>query len=422
VSSAKPPAEPALPPDPASLTDAQSAFEVILDPQRRGELYPYLHRLRELEPRHCTSALHGRSAWVLTGFADALEVLSNRSLISDARNAEIFDTGPGGRAFYDMVRRLLLYVGPEDHARIRGVISRHFTPRAVSRYRGLMQKVVDKLLDRAAQLGRVDLVGDLAYSLPTAVICEILGVPAEDLPVFHGWLYDFARRGDVSGITPEVERKGEEATASFSDYFARLIEARRRKPEDDLMTTLVQSADEAGQLRDDELVALCILMIQAGHETTADMIALGTLALLRQPEELARVRANPALLRPAIEELLRFDGSNQLVQRVGEEDFHLGGTLIRAGEVCSILTGAAARDPARYDDPDRVNVRREDVQHFAFGHGSHTCLGAALARDELATMLGSLITRFPDMELATEQVEYRDSLVLRGLVRLDLQL
>ena len=188
------------------------------------------------------------------------------------------------------------------------------------------------------------------------------------------------------------------------------------------MTRLVASADEQGQLSDEELIALCVLMIQAGHETTADMIGLGLLALLRQPDQLALLREDPTLLAPAVEELLRYDASNQLVQRVGERDFELGDVVIPAGEVCAILTGAAARDPRRYEDPDRVDVRRKDVQHFGFGFGSHTCLGAALAREELTIMLGGLIQRFPDMQLASERIEYRDSLVLRGLTRLDLDL
>ena len=415
-------AHPVEPPDPRSLSDPERVLEVILDPRQRGELYPYLARLQALAPRHRSSALHGRPAWILTRFDDALEVLSNKSLVSDARNAEIFDSGPGGRVFYDMVRRLLLYVGPEAHTRIRSVVARHFTPRAVARYRPLMQQVVDGLLDRAAEMGRVDLVGDLAYALPTAVICEILGVPREDLPVFHGWLGDFARRGDVSGITPEVEQRGEDATQGFAGYFEALIDARRRQPREDLMTLLVVSADEGGEISDDELVALCILMIQAGHETTADMIALGMLALLRAPDQLALLQQDPGLVPGAIEELLRYDGSNQLVQRVSEDDFELRGLRVRAGEVCSILTGAAGRDPARYADPDRLDVRRNDIQHFGFGHGSHACLGAALARNELAIMLGSLIARFPHMALASDEVEYRDSLVLRGLRRLDLSL
>ena len=412
---------PALP-DPASLSEGAEIFAVILDPRRRGELYPYLNRLREVEPLHRTEALHGRPAWMVTRFADALEVLSNKALVSDARNAEIFDSGPGGVLFYAMAKRLLLYIDPVDHDRIRELLARHFTPRAVSKYRPLMQKVVDELLVEVEGMEEIDLVADLALSLPTAVICKILGVPAEDLPVFHAWLYDFARRGDVSGITPEVEARGEASVVGFTEYFQRLITERRARPRDDLMTVLVETRGERGTLSDDELVALCILMIQAGHETTADMIALGMLALLRHPDQFALLRERPDCLRNAIEEMLRYDGSNQLVQRVSYEDFELAGTRIRAGEVCSILTGAAGRDPERYENPDRLDIQRRDIQHFGFGYGSHICLGGSLARYELEAMLGSLIGRFPGLELAQEEIRYRDSLVLRGLVDLRVRL
>ncbi|MFP8877163.1 MAG: cytochrome P450, partial [Myxococcota bacterium] len=166
----------------------------------------------------------------------------------------------------------------------------------------------------------------------------------------------------------------------------------------------------------------CILMIQAGHETTADMIALGMLALLRHPDQLALLRDRPDCLRNAIEEMLRYDGSNQLVQRVSYEDFELAGTRVGAGEVCSILTGAAGRDPERYENPDRLDIQRRDIQHFGFGYGSHICLGGSLARYELEAMLGSLIGRFPGLELAQEEIRYRDSLVLRGLVDLRVRL
>ncbi|MGE4649689.1 MAG: cytochrome P450 [Myxococcota bacterium] len=409
-------------PEPASLCEGVEIFDVILDPRRRGELYPYLNRLREVEPLHRTEALHGRPAWMVTRFADALEVLSNKALVSDARNAEIFDSGPDGALFYAMAKRLLLYIDPVDHDRVRELLARHFTPRAVSKYRPLMQKVVDDLLAEVQGREEIDLVADLALSLPTAVICNILGVPAEDLPVFHAWLYDFARRGDVSGITPEVEARGEASVVGFTDYFERLIAERRARPRDDLMTVLVETRGERGTLSDDELVALCILMIQAGHETTADIIALGMLALLRQPDQLALLRERPECLRNAIEEMLRYDGSNQLVQRVSYEDFELAGTRIRAGEVCSILTGAAGRDPERYENPDRLDIERRDIQHFGFGYGSHICLGGSLARYELEAMLGSLIARFPDLELAQEEIRYRDSLVLRGLVDLRVRL
>lgn len=409
-------------PEPSELTTPEQAFAVILDPTQRAELYPYLRRLQELEPRHRSDALHGHPAWILTAHSDAVAVLANRALVSDERNAAIFDTGPTGRGFFELMKRTLLYMDPAEHDRIRAMLARHFTPRAIATYTPLMQEVVDGLLDRAADAGKFDLVKDLAIALPTAVICRILGVPGDDLPVFHQWLSDFARRGDVSGITPEVIAAGEAATTGFTDYFRDLIAQRRARPRQDLMTILVGCEDERGCLTDDQLVALCILMIQAGHETTADMIGLGMLALLRHPDQLELLREEPSLIQNAVEELLRYDGSNQLVQRVSNEDFDLGDTRVRAGEVCAILTGAAGRDPIRFEDPDRLDVRRREIVHFGFGGGSHICLGASLARSELQIMLGGLISRFPNVRVAEGPLEYRDSLVLRGLKSLPLSI
>jgi hypothetical protein len=409
-------------PPPESIETPEEALAVILDPAQRGELYPYLARLRELAPRHRSEALHGHPAWLISGHADATALLSNRALVSDERNARIFDVGPAGSGFHDLMKQTLLYMDPNAHDRIRAMLARHFSPRAISRYHGLMQEVVDGLLDRAADARSVDLVKDLAYGLPTAVICRILGIPSEDLNIFHQWLNDFARRGDVSGITPEVIAAGESATDGFTAYFRDLIAARRVTPQDDLMTRLVEVRDEQGPLSDDELVALCILMIQAGHETTADMIGLGMLALLRHPDQLELLRRNPGLVRNAVEEMLRYDGSNQLVQRVSNVDFELDGTRISAGEVCSIFTGAAARDPNRFEDPDRLNIQRSDTTHFGLGGGSHVCLGAALARSELQIMFGSMIARFDRIELGEGALGYRDSLVLRGLEGLPLHL
>ncbi len=422
-----PPSPPLVPlpapaplPSPESLRHPEEILGVILEPRERGRLYEYLGRLREVTSIHRTELLHGRPGWVLTTHAHASVVLSNRALISDAQNAEVFNTGPSGEHFFDMIKRTLLFIGPVDHARQRRILSRFFTPRAVEKYRPRIQRAVSSLLDRAQELGRFDLVTDLAYALPTAVICELLGVPRADLDSIHQWLGHFARRGDISGVTPEVEKQGEEATLGYAQYFGELIKQRRAKPRDDLMSELILTRDGEGGLRDDELVAIFILLIQAGHETTADMIGLGMLALLRQPDQLALLRQDPRRIVNAVEELLRFDGSNQLVQRVGVEDFQLGDVKIPAGEVCAILTGAANRDPAAFDDPDRVDIGRRSIQHFGFGGGNHTCLGAALARIEIQAMLSGLVERFPRLELMEDEPESRPSRVLRGLTGLQL--
>ena len=411
-------------PEPAALTSAAQTLEVILEPRCRADLYDYLHRLRELEPMHRSEALHGRPAWVITSHPLTYEVLSNHAHVSDSHNAEIFNTGPGGRRFYELMKSTLLYIGPKEHKRLRRILTRFFSPRRVAGYYApRIQTVVDGLLDKAEEMGEIDLVKDLAYALPTSVICEILGVPPEHVSSFHHWLNDFARRGDLSGITPEVERKGEEAVIGFTEYFNERIAERRVRPREDLMSQLMEVEDEHGtRLTDDELVAIFILMIQAGHETTADQIGLGVLALLRHPDQLELLRKEPDRINAAVEEICRYDSSNQILQRVGTEDFELGGVTVRAGEVCAMLSGAANRDPSEFPDPDRLDITRVRPHHFGFGAGAHVCMGGPLARTELRCMIGGLVSRFPKLALAEEHPEFRVSLVLRGLKRLNLTL
>ncbi|MBW2270960.1 MAG: cytochrome P450 [Deltaproteobacteria bacterium] len=403
-------------PAPESLSDPAEVLDIILDPRRRGTLYPYYHRLRELDPVHGTEVLHGCPGWVLTADADARAVLGNHDMFSDAHNVQIFDTGPGGNLFFEMMKRTLLYVDPPDHDRLRRFLGKRFTPRAVEQWRPRLQKIADELLDRAEDAGKLEVVSEFAYPYPTTLICEWLGVPKDDLPIIHDWLNDFARRGDISGVTPEVERRGEEATRGFTDYFLGHIKDRRKRPGEDLVTVLVQLEDDRGKLTDDELVAACILLIQGGHETTANMLCLNTLSLLNNPDQLQILRDEPARISAAVDELIRYDSSVHVVQRVGTEDIQLRGKTISAGEVCLILTGATNRDPACYPDPDRLDLDRPDVHHLTFGLGRHVCLGGRLARMELEVALGSLLARFPKLQIAGDsQPELRDGLFLRGL-------
>jgi cytochrome P450 len=405
-----------------SLRDPKDVFATILDPSRRGKLYPYYHRLRELEPVHATDQLGPNRSWVLTSYRDINAVYRNRAMGSDQRNVALFDTGDTGKLFYDMMKRLLLYLDLPTHNRVRGLVSQAFTPRSVDERRPRMQAVVDELLDRAADEGRMDLVADFAYLLPVTVICEMMGIPPEDLSQFYGWAHDFARRGDVSDITAERVAAGEEATRGFTDYFLGFIRERRLRPQPDLISALVEVHDEAGGLSDDEIVASCVILLQAGHETTADLIGMGTLHLLEHPDELRLLREDPSLIGSAVEELLRYDSSVQIAQRVGPEDIVLGGVTVPAGEVCVLLNGAANRDPGAFPDPDRLDVSRAGQAHVSFGLGNHHCLGASLARAEITIALGTLIDRFPKLALATDCAEFRPSLFLRGLAALPVTL
>lgn len=407
-------------PAPESMEDPAEVLEVILDPVRRGTLYPYYKRLRELDPVHATDVLHGQPGWVLTSYADAHTLLANRGMISDSHNVQIFDTGESGKHFFDLMKRTLLFLDPHEHDRLRGFMTRSFTPRAVDRLRPHIQAVVDEILTKAEATGSMDLVSDFAFPLPTRVICEILGVPREDLSIIYDWLHDFARRGDISGVTPEVERRGEEATHGFTDYFMRHIEDRRKRPRDDFISHLVHVEDEEGTLTDRDLVATFVLLIQAGHETTANMIGLATLALLRNPDQLRWLREEPDRIMTCVDELIRYDSSVHVVQRVGSKPTQIRGKTVSPGEVCVIFTGATNRDAERFSEPDRLDLTRKNVPHLTFGLGNHICLGARLARAELQIALRTLLVRLPGLVLCEDgEPELRDSLFLRGLKRLD---
>ncbi len=408
-------------PVPAEIADPEEVFACILDPERRGELYPWYHRLRELAPVHPTRALRNEVAYVLTRHRHVDAVLRDPGVWSDRRNVEIFDAGPPGIRFYRMMQRLLLYLDPAEHDRIRGLLSRAFTPRAVEARRPRIRQVVGELLDRVEDRGRMDLVEDFAYPLPVVVICEMLGVPADDLPRFYTWAHGFARRGDVSDVTPERVREGESATEGFRGYFMDLIADRRRSPRDDLMTALVGLRDEQGPLADEDIVASCVILLQAGHETTADLIGMGTLALLRHRDQLELLRREPARMPDAVEELIRHDTSVQISQRVAPHDIDLDGVVVPAGHVFVIINGAANRDPEVFPGPDRLDIERRPKQHLSFGLGRHICLGATLARTEIAIALETLLQRFERLELDTDAPEYRASLFLRGLARLPLR-
>ncbi len=406
--------------DPLETRDPAELLRAILDPDRRGALYPWLHRLREIAPVHRTDGLLVPHGYVLTRYDDIRAVLRHPRAFSDERNADIFDIGESGAVFTAMMRKQILYLSPPDHDRIRALVARHFTPRSVERWRAAAESEVERLLDQAVERGKLDLVKDLAYPLPIAVICEMLGIPRSDVPSFFQWAHDFARRGDVAALNPDVIRRGEEATLGFRDYFLGLARERRKQPKDDLLTLIANARDARGMLSDDELAATCVILLQAGHETTADLISLGIRGLLLAPAALARLRAEPGRVVNAVEELLRWDTSVQISQRRSREEIDLSGVRVPAGETFVLLNGAANRDPAQYPEPDTLDVTRTPKDHLAFGLGRHRCLGAALARVEIQTAIAAILGRFRTLDFDGEAV-FRGSFFLRGLASLPLR-
>ncbi len=309
---------------------------------------------------------------------------------------------------------LMLFVDPPRHTRLRNLVSKGFTPRRVQHLRPRVEAIVTELVDQAEDRGCMDLMADLAVPLPIIVIAELLGVPVEDRDRLKVWsdnaalLLDGTLRDDHLAV----------AVPNFLeliDYLKHVIEARRKEPQDDLISALVAAQDADDSLDDYEVLATCALILGAGHETTTNLIGNGMWALLRDPEAFRRLASEPGLLPSAVEELLRFDSPVQVTSRVPLEDVEIQGVVIPKGDEVNTLIGSANRDPAQFPDPDRLVLDRPENRHLAFGHGPHFCLGAPLARLEGEIAFGALARRFPEMRLERDPPPRRAGFVLRGL-------
>jgi hypothetical protein len=296
-----------------------------------------------------------------------------------------------------------------------------FTARRVEDMRPRIQAIVDQTLERIAPQGRMDLIEDFAFRLPVTIICDMLGIPEDHREVFYASSRDGGRLLDPVPLTPEEIKQSNAGNAMAQMYFQQLFELRRKHPGDDLTTQLVQAEDDGRKLSNEELTANIILLFGAGHETTVNLIGNGLLALYRNPDQLALLKANPSLITNAIEEFLRYDSSVQMTGRVALEDIDdLGGKRVPKGESVLCLLGSANRDPAVYpDSPDRLDITRSNVKPLSFGGGIHFCLGAQLARIEAEIAISTLLRRLPDLRLDdADNPEWRPTFVLRGLKRL----
>jgi cytochrome P450 len=322
---------------------------------------------------------------------------------------------------YRSMRLWMLTQDPPDHTRLRGLVVKAFTARRVEDMRPRIQAIVDESIDRVAARGRMDLIGEFAFRLPVVVICEMLGIPPEDRPVFFQRERNGGRLLDPVPLTrAEIDAENESNLATAA-YFNQLFERRRRQPADDLITQLVQAEENGSHLSNEELTANIILLFGAGHETTVNLIGNGLLALHRNPEQLALLQQRPELMANAVEEFLRYDSSVQMTSRVALEDIpDLGGRPIPQGESVMCLLGSANRDEAAYPDrPDALDITRPNVRPQSFGGGIHFCLGAQLARIEAEVAICTLLRRLPTLKLDDiDNPEWRPTFVLRGLKRL----
>lgn len=311
----------------------------------------------------------------------------------------------------------MLFRDPPDHTRLRGLVNKAFTPRMVEGLADRVAAIADELLRQALAAGGMDLIADYAFPLPVVVIAELLGVPAEDRYKFKAWTSAMTAAMDVIW-NEEIERRASEATAEVSAYMAHIIAQRRRDPGDDLLSALIHAREKDDKLSEAELIAMAVLLLVAGHETTVNLIGNGAFALLQNPDQLAFFKNNPSRAPQAVEELLRYDAPVQLTTRWAAADVEIGGQTIRRGDEVITFIGAANRDPEVYDDPDRLDLTRESIRHLSFGGGIHYCVGAPLARREGQIALTTLFARAPSIRLIDETPVYRRGLVFRGLTNL----
>lgn len=400
----------------ARLDDALARFDPT-DPAFIADPYPVLGELREAAPILWNERT---GQWMLTRFHDVQELLRDRrfgrSYTHRYSHAELGHDEPDPRwsRFHEHERWSLLCLEPPDHTRLRRLVAKVFTPRAVAALRPSIEGLSAELLDRCAQLESFDLIADYAQPYSVAVICSMLGVPRADTQLLLDWSHAIVKMYELTG-TDEQRAAADRAAGEYIDYTRELIAAKRRSPDGLLVSELVRVEDEGDQLTEDEIVSTMMVLLEAGHEATVNTLGNGMRALMLQRKEWERVVSGDVEPRATVEEMLRWDSPLQLFERwVLEPGVEVAGQAVQVGQEVAMLFGAAERDPRRFDDPDRFDAGRGDPAHIGFGGGIHFCVGAPLARQELEVSLAGLARRFPRVELV-EEPDYHPTFVIRGL-------
>lgn len=372
----------------------------------------YAH-LRESAPVRRIAGPDGTPAWLVTRYADVRAALADQRLSVDKRHAL-----PGSYRGFSLPPALdanMLNMDPPDHTRIRRLVVKAFTKHRVESLRAPVRRTADALLDAVEGAGRADLVAAYAAPLPVITICDLLGVPADHRRDFTDWT------DALIAPDPAKPDRAKETVVAMLGFYTALIADKRERPGDDLLSDLIVARDDGDRLSEDELTSLAFLLHFAGYENAVQLIGNAALALLRHPEQLAALRADPARLPGAVEEFMRYDTSAVFsIRRFAREDVTIGGVTVPAGETVFLGLGSAGRDPGRFPDPDRLDLDRDASGHLALGHGIHHCVGAPLARLELTTAIGALVERFPDLALGVPESElrWRPSMRARGLLAL----
>lgn len=406
-----------MPTEPILSTDAPTlSLYQLLDPKVVANPYPLYHRLRSTDPVHWDPFLH---KWVVTSYAEALTVLHRFSANCVLTPEQLQAMGLSLLTpLAEVLVRQMLFMDQPAHGRIRSLASRAFTPRRVENLRAQIQAITDMLLDAAQNKGRMDVVADLAYPLPAMVNAAMLGLPPSDWKQLTEWSGVFAQVLGNFQYSPDRARQVLHHLEEMSAYFLKVVRACQQQPREGLISAFVAAEVDGDRLTEEEVVANAILTMVGGQETTTNLIGNGLLTLLRYPDQLEELRADPSLMPSAVEELLRYESPSQQTTRLAPEDTELGGKLIHKGQTVMVVMGAANRDPERFPDPDRLDLRRQDNRHLAFGWASHFCFGAPLGRLEGQIALATVLRRLPDLRLEGGPLTWRDNLGLRGLTAL----
>ncbi|MEE3752195.1 cytochrome P450 [Mycobacterium intracellulare] len=403
---------------PTEATESQGLLLQLLDPANRADPYRLCAQFRDRGPLQLPDA----NLAVFLSYRDCDEVLRHPSSSSENANSTVAkQQAEAGAAPPRQGPPGFLFLDPPDHTRLRKLVSKAFAPRVVSALQPDIRSLVDGLLDRVAEKGQFEVVEDFAYPLPVAVICRLLGVPLEDEPQFSRASALLAQALDpfstITGVPPEVANERQEAGTWLREYFHGLIDQRRSRPGDDLLSGLIAVEESGDQLTEEEIVSTCNLLLIAGHETTVNLIGNAVLAMLRNAGQWAALGADADRAPAIVEETLRYDPPVQLAGRIALADMVIGGIEVPAGDVMMLLLAGANRDPAEYDRPDVFDPDRKNLRHLGFGRGAHYCLGAPLARLEAGVALAAVTARFPNARLDGEP-QYKTNVTLRGLSEL----
>jgi len=402
----------------------QITFTDLLSQETKRDPVAFSARLREQGPLiHLTSPFSMGESWIVTTYDDTIAVLKDPRFIKDthkvSKPSERQDAAGENASVIDRFltwRRDMLTVDPPDHTRLRGLVSKAFTPRIIEQLRPRIQQIADELLEAVQAQGRMDLIVDFAFPLPITVISEMLGIPAKDRQQFRVWSQTIVN----VPMEPQMEDKLA-ALEMFVQYIKTLLADKSAHPGSDLTSGLVQAEERGDSLNEAELISTIFLLIVAGHETTVNLIGNGMLALLEHSEQMRLLRADPSLLPSAIEELLRYTAPVSLSSpRWASEDIPMHGQVIRKGDMVFVSLIGADTDPQQFPDPEVLNILRQENQHVAFGKGIHYCLGAPLARLEGQIAIGTLLQRLPNLrqERPAAQLTWTQNPILRGLTSL----